>query len=116
MRLNLMPFHPALIACILLAVAAGCQRHIHSHLTGSSGGRSTTVDADGPAALISQEEKIILKVTGHTLVIERERLLVDEKERAKIPADAKKFDVSVAGGTLTVTADGAEILKAPLNQ
>ena len=39
---------------------------------------------------------------------------MDKKEGAKVPAGAKKFEVDFTGGTLTVGADGAEILKMPL--
>ena len=107
-----------LLTAVVLPGTVGCRRQTvtHSMLSGSSGGRSASADIDGPAAIFPQEDKIIIKMKDHAIVIERERLLVDEKERAKIPADAKKFDVKVAGGTLTVTADDAEILKAPLNR
>jgi RNase P/RNase MRP subunit p29 len=41
-------------------------------------------------------------------------VLVDKNEAAKVPAGAKKFEVNFTGGTLTISADGAEILKTPL--
>jgi hypothetical protein len=41
-------------------------------------------------------------------------VLVDEKEAAKLPAEAKKFDLNLASGMLTLNADGTEILRTPL--
>ena len=55
-----------------------------------------------------------MKVGGHEIVIGTAQVLVDKKEGAKVPAGAKKFEVKYEGGTLTIGADGAEILKTPL--
>ena len=57
-----------------------------------------------------------MKLSGHELVIGKEQLLVDKKEAAKIPAGAKKFAVAFTAGTLTVTADGAEIFSTTLGK
>ena len=61
-----------------------------------------------------QEDRFTVKLTGHEIVISKEHVLVDKKEGAKVPADAKKFEMNFTGGTLTISADGAEILKTPL--
>ena len=55
-----------------------------------------------------------MKLTGHEIVIEKERLLVDKKESAKSPAGAVKFEVKSEKGALSVTADGAEVLATTL--
>ena len=106
------------LACCVLFAAAGCKPKFtgKSDLTASSGGRDIHVSADGPAWVGPQENQFVVKVTGHEIVIEKERLLVDKKESAKVPADAKKFEVNVAGDALTVSADGVEILKTPLKK
>ena len=106
-----------LIGAALLAVA-GCKVKTtgHSILTASSGGRDIQVSADGPAWVGPSEDRFTVKVTGHEIVIEKERLLVDQKESAKVAAEAKKFDVTVADGTLTVMADGVGILQTPLKK
>ena len=104
------------LACCVLFAAAGCKPKFtgKSDLTASSGGRDIHVFADGPAWVGPQENQFVVKVTGHEIVIEKERLLVDKKESAKVSADAKKFEVVFADGTLAVTADGAELWKMPM--
>jgi hypothetical protein len=105
-----------ILACCALFATAGCKRGTMaaSEISASSGGRDIHVSAEGNAFVQTQEDRFTVKVTGHEIVIERERVLVDKKEGAKIPAGAKKFGVIFGGGTLTVGADGAEILKMPL--
>ena len=105
----------ALVCCALLT-AAGCKPKTvgYSVLSASSGGRDIKVSVEGGAFIQPQEDRFIVKMTGHEIVIDRERVVVDKKESAKVPAGAKKFDVTAGGGTLTVAADSVEILKTPL--
>lgn len=105
-----------ILACCALWAAAGCRAKTagESIITASSGGRDVQVSADGPAWVHAHEDHITVKLPGHEIVIEKERLLVDNATRAKLPAGAKKFEVSIAVETLTVNADAAEILKTPL--
>lgn len=107
-----------LLACCALFAAAGCNKKAvtRSDIIAGNGDRSVHAVVDGPAFVQPQPDRLVVSTTGHEIVIEKERLLVDKKEIAKVPAQAKQFEVSVAGGTLTVTADGAEILKAPLGK
>ena len=111
MKTNHIPI--IVLACCALFAAAGCKAKTvgHSTLTASSGGRDIRVSADGPAWVGPGEDRFTVKVPGHEIVIEKERLLLDQQERAKVPAGAKKFEVTAEAGTLSVTADGAEILK-----
>ncbi|MEO6785623.1 MAG: hypothetical protein ABI318_05770 [Chthoniobacteraceae bacterium] len=105
-----------LIACCAL-FAAGCRQktsNAKSDLTASSGGRDIHVSAEGAAWVGPQENQFTVKVTGHEIVIGTAQVLVNKKASAKVPAGAKKFEVNFGGGTLTVGADGAEILKTPL--
>ena len=106
------------LACCALFAAAGCKQKSpgSSTLSASSGGRDIHVSAEGGAFVQPQEDRFIVKTTGHEIVIDREYVLVDKKEGAKVPPGAKKFDVTVGGGTLMVAADGAEILKTPLGK
>ena len=106
--------HPTLIllaSCSLFAAGCRAKTTGHSELTASSGGRDIHVSADGPAWVGPGEDRFTVKVTGHEIVIEKERLLLDKQERAKVPAGAKKFEVVAEAGALSVTADGAEMLK-----
>ena len=106
-----------ILACCAL-LAAGCRKHTvsRSDISAGNGTRNVHAVVDGPAFVEPQPDKIVVSTTGHQIVIEKERLLVDKKESAKVPAEAKEFEVTVASGTLTVTADGAEILKTPLGK
>src|SRR3989442_2794627 len=96
-----------IVCSSLLAFNTGCSRHrtTHSHLTAGSGDRQVTADVDGPAWIGPGQDKFTLKITGHEIVIEKERLLLDGKEQAKIPATATKFELVCSNGMLNVTAD-----------
>ena len=108
----------ALACCALFA--AGCNPKASSNgnavseLTASTGGRDLHVVSTGGAWVNQQENAFTVKVTGREIMIDRERVFVDKKEAAKVPAGAKKFEVNFTGGTLIVGADGAELLKMPL--
>ncbi len=113
--------HTSLItfACCTLLAAAGCKPSVreNSVITLSNRGREIHLIADRPATFAkTEEDKFVLHLTDHRIVIDREQVLVNEKEAAKVPTGAKKFDVTVSGGALTVIADGVEILKAPLGK
>jgi hypothetical protein len=109
------PVPIGILVCTALFAVAGCKAKTvsHSTLTASSGGRDVHVSADGPAWVQAQEDHITVKLTGHEMVIEKERLLLDKQERAKLPPGVKKFEVTAQAGALNVTADGAEVLKVP---
>ena len=106
-----------ILACCAL-FAAGCRAKTfgHSDVTASSGGRDLHASVNGPVWVKPAEDRFSVKLSDHEIVIEKERLLLDKKESAKVPAGAKKFDVVSDGVTLTVTADGVEILKAELKK
>ena len=108
----------AILACCALLAAAGCKPKStgYSALSAGSGGRDIHVSAEGGAWVFPEENQFTVKVAGHEIVIDRARVLVDKKEGAKVPAGAKKFEVNFGSGTLTVGADGAEILKTPLGK
>jgi hypothetical protein len=107
--------------CCALFAAAGCKRKTmpiistaKAELTASTGGRDLHVISDGGAWVNRQENQFTITLSGHEVVIDRERVLVDEKEAAKLRAEAKKFDLNLASGMLTLNADGTEILRTPL--
>lgn len=110
------------LACCALLAATGCKPKISatssvkSELSASTGGRDIHIISDGGAWVNPQENQFTVKLSGHEVVIDRERVLVDKQEGAKVPQGAKKFDVTALGGTLTVKADGAEILKTELKK
>jgi predicted small secreted protein len=111
------PITAILLTCGALFVA-GCNVKStgRSELTASGGGRDIHVVADGGAWVGPAEDKFTVKLRGHEVVIEKERLLVDQQERAKLPAGVKKFEVSFEAGALLVSGDGTEIFKAALTK
>jgi hypothetical protein len=108
----------AITCSALLILGMGCSRHkvTHSHLTGGSGDRQVVADVDGPAWIGPGPDKFTIKITGHEIVIEKERLLLDGKEQGKFPATATKFELVCTNATLTVTADGAEVLATTIGK
>lgn len=107
----------ALFCCALLAIG-GCRRQGPglSDLQATSGDRHIRVLVEGNAFVSPSEDKFTVKLPGHELVIGKEQVLLDQQARAKIPTGARRFEVTAKGGTLTVNANGAEILKMPLKQ
>ena len=106
-----------LLACAAL-LAAGCKPKAigRSDISASGGGRDIHVIAEGAAWVGPAEDKFTVKLPGHEIVIERERMLIDKKQSVTVPPGAKKFAVTVVVGALTVTADGVEILNTPLGK
>ena len=106
-----------LLTCAAL-LAAGCKPKAlgRSDISASSGGRDIHVVAEGGAWVGPAEDKFTVKLPGHEIVIERERMLIDKKQSVTVPPGAKKFEVTVAGGALTVTADGVAIFGTTLTK
>ena len=107
-----------ILACCALFADAGCKKKTagRSEISAGSGGRNIVVTAEGAAWVGPEENGFTVKLTGHTVVIDREQVLVDKKEAAKVPAGAKKFEMNFTGGMLTLGADGVEILKSELKK
>ena len=57
-----------------------------------------------------------VQLDDHVLTVERDRLLVDGSERAKLPASAKNVRLSLSGERLNVVADGREVLSEKLSK
>lgn len=106
------------LLCVALFAAGGCKRKFTgtTRITAGNGARNVKLSVDGPAHVNTGPERITVTLPGHVMVIEKERLLLDKEERAKVPPDAKDFEIIGQGDTLTVNADGAEILKTPLEK
>lgn len=104
-----------LLVCCALFAAAGCKQKAPgiSDIQATSGDRHIHVLIEGGAFVEPGEDKFTVKLPGHELVIGKEQVLLDKKAAAKVPADAKRFVVILKSGALTVSADGAEIFKAP---
>jgi hypothetical protein len=104
-------------AAAVLAGGAGCgSRKTTSRMsTGSTHGRQLTAVIDERASFRTQGDDHIITFGGHELVVRKERLVVDgDKGSFGIPAGARKVEIKVARGILTLSADGAELIKTPI--
>ncbi len=117
------------LLCVTLAAAAlmtapsGCIRKLavqpspptdHSLLSVTTAGHKIKADIDAPAGISDLGDRASIFFVGHEIVVEKERLLLDGKERAKISAMAARVDIVFSNTTLTVTADGTNILSTTI--
>ena len=63
-------------------------------ITANTLGRDVKPSVHGEASVTSSQDTIMLSMPGHVMVIEKDRLLLDKVERAKVPAAAKKFVIN----------------------
>jgi hypothetical protein len=102
--------------------------------TSSTGGRATagrstagkaTATVDGREITASAETSVSIRATGsvarvymddHVLEIEKNGLVLDGKRIATMPSSAAKVQVTLAGGRLKVSTDGAEVISKKITQ
>jgi hypothetical protein len=111
------------VLCAALATAAlvtaplSCKRkqavtsptgRSHFSVLAYAKGHEITVDIDGGGGLLSENGRTFIQLPGHELDIEQERLLLDGKEVAKIPA-AARLEIVLSGTTLSLKADGTNV-------
>ena len=67
---------------------------------------------DVPVTTLIQNERATVRFGGKTLVVEfdKGRALLDDIEKAKLPAGTKEVEVRFVDGKLTMTADGQVVL------
>jgi hypothetical protein len=87
-----------------------------STLTATVTGREIRAVIDGPAFIQPQADSAIVSTSNHKIAVERERILLDGAELAKLPAAAAKVEVRVAAGLLSVTADGEAVTTKQLSK
>jgi|GEM_PF-4424896 len=107
----------AIILAALLGIgSAGCKPEStgKSVLTTTIGARQIRATVEGSGSIGSQDSVARISIPGHKITVESERVLLDDAELAKLPAAATKVEIDVAGGQLTVTADGAAVVTKQL--
>jgi len=111
-------FRVALTAAALMIAMCGCKRNTtsHSSLSSAVNGRQINASIDGPGFIQQDTEAAIITFPGHKVRVEKERLLVDEKESAKIAAIASRIDVVVSNATITVLADSTNIFTTQITR
>lgn len=95
----------------LVCTASGCKPKTigSSRLTATVAGREIIAVIDGPGFIHPEADRADVSTSSNKITLERERVLLDGSELAKLPAAATKVEVTVDAGQLTVTADGAPI-------
>jgi hypothetical protein len=78
-------------------------------------GHEITADIDGAGGLLSENGRTFIQLPGHELDIQEERLLLDGKEVANIPA-AARLEIVLSGTTLNLKADGASVAKVTIHR
>jgi hypothetical protein len=109
----------AIVATATLCIApTGCKPKtvVNSILKATVAGREIRGVIDGPGSIQPQTDSAIISTLSNKITVERERVLLDGNELAKLPAAATKVEVTVAAGQLTVTADGAAVTTKQLSK
>ena len=88
---------------------------VHTILTGSVAGHEINADIDTSGFIVDRSNEPGVEFLGHKLVIEKERLLLDGMERAKIPAEAR-LKIVVSDTKLSVTADGRKTFSTTIKR
>ena len=126
-----------LAAIITVAYLAGCRPNGHrstgeiefgvgqtfppgtpeAEKTGSSWFRKVKYSVDGNGSIIARQRTSAAVVFSRgEIVIEKARVLLNDKELAKISEDAKLVEVGYASGTLTINADGEKVYSSELGK
>jgi len=82
--------------------------------TAKVNGREITASVIGSVSIDSSGDKATVSLNGHQLVIEKERILLDGKERGKLAPGETSIAINSTGTDLTVNAGGKEVLKSGL--
>lgn len=88
---------------------------VHSILMGNVAGHEINADIDASGFIVDRNNESGVEFLGYKLVIEKERLLLDGMERAKIPAEAK-LKIVVSDTKLSVTADGRKPFRTTIKR
>ena len=102
----------ALVATLLMSLPSGCKPKttVHASLSATVAAREIKASIDGPAFIQPQSDAASITFGNHKVRVEKERLLLDDRETAKIPPSATNVTVVVSNATLTVTADSSNIV------
>jgi hypothetical protein len=68
--------------------------------------------ADVPISTAMKDERAVVSFVGRKLAVEFDtgQVILDDNEKAKLPAGTKEVEIHFVGGKLTVKADGAALL------
>jgi hypothetical protein len=101
-----------LLAFSVVAVAGcGTRSRWVSQLATTKGPIAVETTVDGPSEITVPTAGNVPNVTLHfggdrRVVVQQDRILVDDEVYATVPAGAQKVEIDVAGGKVTLKADG----------
>ena len=102
----------------VVVTLAGCGEHsqLASQLATPKGPIAVEAKVDGKADIATSLDGNAPKVTlsfggGRRVVVELERIRVDDEVVAAVPAGTQKVEIAVAGGKVTLMADGKALTK-----
>jgi hypothetical protein len=101
----------ASMAGVILA-ALGCKSDRRYTAEMTAGGRTVKVTSDRIASITFDNHNFVISLSAKKCIVERERLLYDGKEQAKIPGEATSVVIEFIGGNLLVVADGQTVRAA----
>jgi hypothetical protein len=78
--------------------------------------RDVKYSADGPGSITSQKTTATITFSGGKLVIEKDRITLNDEELTKVAEDAKVVEIDYTGGVLTITADGKKVHEGKLRK
>ena len=79
-------------------------------------GRDIKASGDVPLGVRVQKDTAAVMCANHTLTIEKKKVLLDGKERAKIPGSALAVEVICANHVISVVADKKPVLNVNLSE
>jgi hypothetical protein len=80
------------------------------------GGREVKFSLDGGGGISSQQDRATVNFTEGKVVVEKARVLLNDKEVAQVPENTKVVAIDYTAGTLTVTADSTKVYEAKLRE
>ena|ERR1700693_785783 len=100
------------LIAILFAVA-GCEtKHVRSTGSGTAAGREVRFSVDGSAGIVTSANASTVNFDHGKIVVEKSRILVNDKEVATLADSAKAVEIDYSTGRLTIKVDGTNVHEA----
>ncbi len=99
-------------ATVVASGIAGCGEGAATgpgQLIKTVGDRTVIATLDPAGELTIEGDTAVVTASGVKVTIEKDKVLIDGNDSGVIPATAKRVDVTIVAGTLTVNADDAPI-------
>ena len=104
-------------AIVVAAGIAGCGEKPGvgpGQIIKSVGDRTVIATLDPAGDVAVEGDNIVVSGSGIKVTIAKDKVLIDGTDSGALPANAKRIDVSITGGTLSVNADDAPVVSKPV--